>query len=306
MTPAERARLLADFGIDERALIGEGLESRVYALPGDRVLRLARGHVERNPDPRRLKAFLDGISGHLPFATPRIVELGPRGLWRVEHLLPGEALLQRLRRVSDDRRDQALRAYVEACATLAAVHFDHLPYGHVLARHPVTAPDWHSFLRETLSRFVSHNRIAIAHEVGDPYRLADRAADMLAELPLHPPKSLVHGDFFPGNVLVGHDLKVTALVDFGTYTVVGDAPLDLAVACQTLEFIAETTAHDARFVRDVIVEHHGEAIIPALRFYRAWLAFSMADPVNGKPPYPRMYPWAITMLRLLQEGRLPA
>jgi aminoglycoside phosphotransferase (APT) family kinase protein len=306
MTPAERARLLTDFGIDERALIGEGLESRVYALSDELVLRLARSASAHAPDQKRLKAFLDGLAGHLPFATPKIVELGPKGLWRVEHRLPGEQLLARLRRVSDDRRDQALRHYVEACETMAAVHFDHLPYGHILAHAPVTAPDWHAFLRETLSHFVSRNRLTIAHEVGDPYRLAEHAADMLVDLPVHPPKSLVHGDYFPGNVLVGLDLTVTALVDFGIYTVVGDPILDLAVACQTLEFIAETAAQDARFVRDLVVERHGEAIIPALRFYRAWLAFSMADPANGKPPYPRMFAWAITMLRLLAEGRLPA
>ena len=63
MTPAERAHLLASFGIDEHALIGEGLESRVYALSGDLVLRLARGRAGHSPDPRRLKAFLDGIAG---------------------------------------------------------------------------------------------------------------------------------------------------------------------------------------------------------------------------------------------------
>ena len=69
----------------------------------------------------------------------------------------------------------------------------------------------------------------------------------------------------------------------------GKIILDLAVACQTLEFIAETAAQDARFVRDLVVERHGEAIIPALRFYRAWLAFSMADPANGnKINFPAM------------------
>jgi aminoglycoside phosphotransferase (APT) family kinase protein len=134
--------------------------------------------------------------------------------------------------------------------------------------------------------------------VGDPYRLADVAADMLVTLPTHPPKALVHGDYFPGNVLVGPDLKVTAVLDFGLYTVVGDPVLDLAVAYQTLELIAETTAQDARFVRDEIVARHGEAIVPSLRF--------MADPANGKPPYPRMFRWAVSMLRLLGEGRLPA
>ena len=305
MTPAERTALLADFGIDEGALIGKGLESRVYALPDGRVLRLSRSGTTHFTDQRRLKAFLDGLAGHLPFATPEIIELGPKGLWRLERRLPGTSLIERLLRMSDDRRDEALRNYLGACETLAAVRFDHLPYGHVLAHFPVTTSDWHAFLRETLSLFVSRNRITIAHEVGDPYRLADLAADMIVDLPSHPPKSLVHGDYFPGNVLVGPGLEVTGLVDFGLYTVVGDPVLDIAVAYQTLELIAETSAEDAGFVRDLAIERHGDGIAPSLRFYRAWLAFSMADPANGKPPYPRMFRWAISMLRLLGDGRLP-
>jgi putative membrane protein len=305
MTPAERAHILAGFGIDERALIGEGLESRVYALSDELVLRLGRSGVP-TPDQHRLKVFLDGIADHLPFATPRIVELGPKGQWRIERRLPGGSLLTRLRRLSDDRRDEALRNYVSAADALGGVRFEHLPYGHLLARNPVTAPDWHAFLRETLSHFVSRNRLTIAHEVGDPYRLHDLAADMIVGLPRDPPKALVHGDYFPGNVMVGPDLKVTAVLDFGHYTIVGDAILDLAVSYLTLELIEETAAQDARFVHEVVRERHGDAIAAACRFYRAWLAFSMADPAHGRQPYPHMFRWAVTMLRLLGDGRLAA
>jgi hypothetical protein len=94
-------------------------------------------------------------------------------------------------------------------------------------------------------------------------------------------------------------------LDFGTYTVCGDPTLDLAVSYLTLELIEECTADDARFVRDLIVERHGEEIIPALRFYRAFLAFSMADPANKAPPYLKLYGWATAMLKLLAADRLP-
>jgi aminoglycoside phosphotransferase (APT) family kinase protein len=116
---------------------------------------------------------------------------------------------------------------------------------------------------------------------------------------------MVHGDYFPGNVMLDDKLNVSAVLDFGTYTVCGDETLDLAVSYLTLELIEECTAHDARFVRDLIIERHGEAIMPALRFYRAYLAFSMADPANTAAPYPKLYGWAMAMLKLLAAGKLP-
>jgi aminoglycoside phosphotransferase (APT) family kinase protein len=106
-------------------------------------------------------------------------------------------------------------------------------------------------------------------------------------------------------VLLGPDLSVAAVIDFGPFTVVGDPVLDLAVSYLTLELIAECSADDARFVRQLVLEQHGEEIAPALRFYRAYLAFSMADPANTAPPYPGLYGWAVAMLKLLGEDRLP-
>jgi aminoglycoside phosphotransferase (APT) family kinase protein len=302
----DRARILQRFGLGERALIGEGGESRVYALSPDRVLRIARSGSPDAAAAARLQAFLARIAGRLPFATPEILEIAPGGEWRIEKRLPGTSMLDRLRKLGDDRRDEAFRRYVAAADALATVALPDLPYGHALAASPVTAADWRTFARDSLARFAARNRTAIAREVGDPHKLFDLAADMIADLPLTPRKVLVHGDYFPGNMLLAADLTVSAVLDFGTYTVVGDAQLDLAVAYLTLELIEETTAHDARFVRELIIERHGAGIAPAFRFYRAWLAFSMADPANAAPPYPRLYRWSIAMLKLLHEGRFPA
>jgi aminoglycoside phosphotransferase (APT) family kinase protein len=302
----DRARILQRFGLGERALIGEGAESRVYALSPDRVLRVARSGSPDAAAAARLQVFLARIAGRLPFATPEILEIAPGGEWRIEKRLPGASMLERLRKLGDDRRDEAFRNYLAAADALATVALPDLPYGNALAASPVTAADWRTFARDSLAQFAARNRIAIAREVGDPHKLFDLAADMIADLPLEPRKVLVHGDYFPGNVLLATDLTVSAVLDFGMYTVVGDAQLDLAVAYLTLELIEETSAHDARFVRELILERHGEKIAPAFRFYRAWLAFSMADPANAAPPYPRLYRWSIAMLKLLAEGWFPA
>ena len=303
---AERARILAEFHVGPANLIGEGAESFVYELGPAHILRLPRAGRFAPGSRATLQAFLASIDGRLPFATPRIEEIGPDDTWTVEARLPGHPLAPFLKTAHDDSRDRALRSYTRAVEEIATIRLDNLPYGHIVAPQPVTAPDWRLFLRETLDRFRSKYRIAIAREVGDPYALQDRAADLILGLPELPTRSLVHGDYFPGNVLVGPDLEVSAVLDFGPYTVCGDPTLDLAVSYLTLELIDETTADDARFVREMLIERHGEEIVSAFRFYRAWLAFSMADPANAGPPYPKLYGWSIAMLRLLAEGRLPA
>lgn len=301
----DKARILEEFGLSETDLVGEGGESVVYALGHDHVLRMPKSRPFEPGSRARLKAFLDAIAGKLPFATPTIEEIGPDEDYTIETRLPGRSLAAFLKTAGDDARDHALRNYVAAIDAFRTVEFPDHPYGHMLAAAPVTADNWRTFTRASLARFRSAHRVAIAHDVGDPYRLFDKAADMIDHLPAYPPKALVHGDYFPGNVLIGENLTITGVIDFGPFTVAGDPMLDLAVSYLTLELIEECTADDARFVRELIVERRGQEIVPALRFYRAYLAFSMADPANIAAPYPRLYGWSVAMLKLLAEDRLP-
>lgn len=305
MNPAE-TEILRTFGLSERNLIGIGGESAVYALGRDRVLRLPRAPMAATPDKATLRTFLDHIHGRLPFATPDIIDIGANDTYTVERRLPGHVLSQFLKTADNTSRDMALRNYLEALAAISSITLPEHPYGHVVAGDGIHAADWRTFIHETLSRFLSRNRLTIAREIGDPYQLFDIVADMIVELPLTPPRALVHGDYFPGNVLIDDQLAVSAVLDFGTYTVIGDPVLDFAVAGLTLELIDECTADDARYVRSLVLERFGDGVLPALRFYRAYLAFSMADPAFAEPPYPKLYSWSLAMLKLLAAGHLPA
>ena len=271
------------------------------------MLRLPRARKPEAIGRRRLKAFLDRIAGRFPFATPRILQVGPSDAWTIEQRLPGRPMSVLLRTLAGAERETAFRNYVAAIDAFRAVSLLYHPYGHVLATRPVRAKDWRAFARESLAGFLARNRATITKEIGDPDALfADAAVLLAGALPEDPPKVLVHGDYFPGNVMLGDDLAVSAVLDFGVYTLAGDPTLDLAVACLTLELIEECSPADVALVRGLILARHGGAIEPALRFYRAYLAFSMADPANAAPPYPRLYEWSLAQLRLLAKGRLPA
>ena len=53
-------------------------------------------------------------------------------------------------------------------------------------------------------------------------------------------KSLVHGDAYPGNVLVDEDGEVATILDFGRYSLVGDPRLDVAIAIELTEMAGDS------------------------------------------------------------------
>ena len=285
------------------ALIAEGGESRVYALGAERILRVLR----RPQDPAglfRKQAFLATLDGRLPFAVPAIEAIAPDGGWTVERRIEGTSLLVLLRSLRGRDRAAALTAYAEAVDALAAISFADRPYGQLLAAEPVAAADWRSYLRSGLDGFIAANGAAITRHCGDVAMLRARALALVGAVAAAPPKVLVHGDYFPGNVMIGGDLAVTGLVDFSAWTMVGDAGYDAVSALTFLEMVEEAGPDDIALVRRVVLARHGETLLAPARFYRAYFAFAMADPANAAGPYPRLWPWARANLAALAEDRL--
>ncbi len=95
------------------------------------------------------------------------------------------------------------------------------------------------------------------------------------------------------------------LVDFSSYTLVGDPLYDTITAPIFLEMTPQVTPADIDAARAFVRTRLGEAAKPAARFYRAHAAFTMADPGYAIEPYPRLYPWSLATLRQLRDGALP-
>lgn len=291
--------------METSALIAAGGESFVYALDEARVLRVLR----RPQDPaalRRKQAFLAALDGRLPYATPVIEAVDPGGGWTVERRIPGLSLLSRLRRLEGDGRATALTRYAEAVAAIAAVTYPDRPYGEILAVPAVTAPTWHAYLEAGLDGFIAANGATIAALHGDVGALRARALDLLGGVAERPAKALVHGDYFPGNVMMDEALAVTGLVDFSSWTTVGDPVYDAVGAVLFLEMTDEARPEDVALVRRVVAARHGDGFARSLPFYRAYFAFAMADPANAGGPYPLLWPWARASLAVLAAAERPA
>jgi hypothetical protein len=209
-----------------------------------------------------------------------------------------------MRALAGSRRQEALGNYVAAAEAIALVEFPDRSYGQILGDAPIVADRWHDYLRLGLDQFIASNGAAIASAIGDVDGLRAKALALLGPVPRHPAKALVHGDYFPGNLLLDERLQVSGLVDFSVWTLVGDRAIDLIGAALFLEMLDQATAEDVATARRLVLARHSPAILPLWRFYRAYCAFALARPTDAGGLYPKMVPWSLANLRALAAGTL--
>lgn len=302
IAPSERDATLQRFGLTDTDLIGAGSESWVYALDRDRILRIRRRPDADRQSVERLARFLDSIAGRLPFATPRIEAIEADGV-TIERRLPGRTMTERLPALGGDGRRLALDHYFDAAIAVGAIGLAEEPYGLLLASDPVTAGDWPGFFMASLDQHVARIRPDFDSSIGDLDRLAANARALFADVPRTPRKVLAHGDIFPGNLLMDDALNVTALVDFGAWTLVAEPLYDAAAAVMFAEIAEGIDTADNHRLRSRLIDHAGPAAVATMTAYRAYFAFTLHDPhANGL--YPRLQPWSINALKQIGDGNL--
>lgn len=286
--------------------LGRGSESGVYGLDGAHVVRVYRPGV----DPAYLDArhtFYRWLNEQeLPFATPRILEVGCIDAgplagqhFSVEARMPGRDMAQVLPSLHGAARAQALRSYVAAAVQLGTVH---LPagtlYGELAMLRPLRRDDWREFLVARMHRALQRSRSALARDVPDlAARIAAFERDARA-LPPDLPKRLVHGDYFPANVFLGDDLTITGVGDFSYATLAGDPRYDLMGTLCFFELVESYTPADSEQLRAELGAQHDPELyadlFDVLGFYRRFAAFVFSPCLDDDPA---TYAWCVATLR---------
>ncbi len=107
-----------------------------------------------------------------------------------------------------------------------------------------------------------------------------------------PQPELVHGDFFPGNVMVDDSGKLTAVIDFSPMTVSGDWRLDITGAEVFLELGGVGRREDRQIVERELNDRYG---VPAdvTDVYRRYYALYFSAVGSEDPP---VYDWCVRQL----------
>jgi aminoglycoside phosphotransferase (APT) family kinase protein len=286
-------RIPERFRADVVRRIGHGGEATVFELTGGRALRVYHGKPHGASE---IAAFYRAISqAKTSFALPEILEQGEDDgvFYSLDRLIAGRPLHELMPVLSGDERACALASYTDAVFEIASLPLVRDEFGEFLRDgDSIQAPTWSDYLLARLER-----SLAAAPWLRDDVRGLDDGVRVLTDRirALQPArKVLVHGDYFPGNLLMSENLTVSGVIDFGPLTVIGDAWLDLASAVMFLEVARPGyTPADTAFVLDRLVARVGSEIVAQVTTYRGWYAIRFAPYRDDDPT---LYAWCVNSL----------
>lgn len=238
---SEDLAALSALGVPDAPLIGQGGEASVYALGNRQILRLLRPGASFRQEQARadLLAEIATGRGKIAFATPeveRIAEIEGR-VAVIERRLPGIPFSQVLAVAQGEERQQLLAGYLDAASQIGDIAIRRDYFGDLISARAVRRPSYREYLSARLEMTRS-----------PPGRLSHLPIGTIESIPDCSSGALVHFDIFPGNVLVD-DGRVTAVIDFGSTSMMADRRLDCwsAVAYLDSELSPDANAQDRAF-----------------------------------------------------------
>lgn len=234
-TQDEAQLVLIELGKPPLAYIASGMEGHIFDIGGDKVAKV--WHSNRREDLVQLQSFYETVSGlHLPFDTPVITEIHDSrlGTVSIERELQGTPMKDL---VSSDEKLPPPFATDAIISVLAALR-DHpirdaqstLPILGVTPSDEAMSDGSAGVLLEVVSHKVERYGDQLRRSVEDFDRIYDLTVQQVSQITgsgLH----AVHGDLCPPNILLGPDLEVTAVLDWGFLSHFGDSSLDASIAC---------------------------------------------------------------------------
>jgi aminoglycoside phosphotransferase (APT) family kinase protein len=252
----------------------------------------------------RIAPFYDELAGQDPgFALPRVLEHGEIDgtAYSFDRLIPGRPLIDVLPELSGDRRHAALDSYLDCAAAIGALRIERPLYGEILADPPLQRSTWTEFLLDRVDAALAKSSGRLAADVPNFDDVIATVRGHLEALDPHCERRLVHGDYFPGNVMMGDDLKVSGVIDFGTLTVMGDPAMDVASAVVFVEVARPAfDPEDVEYLTARAVRSRGAGFVALMRTYREYCALRLAPYAESGDP--RLYAWCVRTLEAVERA----
>lgn len=290
------ATVLAHFGLTEADRLGGGNQTQVFALDETTIIRPYPSHLPLAFLKRQRDFYNSLDTSTVSFKTPMILELGVvDGVpYTLEPLLQGRDLQSALEGLADKQRQNALKSYLNTARKIRTLVEGKVPFGEVLVSSPIQADEWTSYLERRIDATLLETGNEIGRDVPGLETAVQRWRSLLPLVADAKPE-LVHGDYFPGNVMVDEAGAVTAVIDFSASTVMGDWRLDVVTACIFLELTANVTRDDIAFCKSEVEKLLGSEATPLAQLYRLYYALYYTFTRDSDPP---LYRWCVSVLNL--------
>ena len=230
---ATKQVILQRYGLSPNELIRKGMEAEVYAIGTDAVLKLYIGTTNLAYLTTLQNFYASFNQSAISYSLPYIQTVASEGdiCISTERQLPGIPMSAILPTLTNKQMDSMMQAYLAAALELTNVQipsdFDRYKLFDADGISRRTNGDWHQFLTRYLTQKLTQVTYYLNKDVLNFAVKVKQLYTILAQ-PYTGNYHLVHGDFFPGNILIDKMRHVTALLDFGLLTMYGDSLFDIA------------------------------------------------------------------------------
>ena len=292
--------ILRKYGLSPDDLLHKGMEAEVYAMGIEAVLKLYIGTTDFE-HLTTLQNFYASLSqSELSYSLPHIETVAREGdiCSTIERRLPGSPMSTILPKLTTEQMDTLMQAYLTAALELTKVQipfeFDRYKLFDPEDLSRTTRGDWHRFLSGYLDQKFGQLSVYLERDVTDFTEKVQQLQFILSK-PYTGGYHLIHGDFFPGNILVDEGHRVTALLDFGLFTMYGDFLFDIATGWVFFDMYDELRANIRERYLDITLDWLGERARGKL--YRYVLLYSILSADTYSPDCTDgHYRWCVTNL----------
>ncbi len=282
MDHSKKSKILEKYNVSESELIGWGTEAQVFSYHEGKVLKLYNDISDLNKQ-SMLKKFYETIdSKYVSYELPYIYDIfdDEGTVITIEKRVKGNNLQKCLHQFNDKELDNLFKTYLAASLELKNVIANSAFTGCKLFNDycipPTEYKDWHSFLKHFLICRQEGLRDYFLRDVLN-YNIKFNILIDILSVKYEGEYSLIHGDLYPGNLLIDEDGRITGLIDFGIMTMYGDYLFDIATSWVFFDMYDDLKANILERYLHVIIENLGDGIKKKLYLYVLVYSMFSAD-----------------------------
>ena len=230
----DKSIILNKLNISKSDFLGSGMEAEVYVYDNNKVVKLYNDMSDSNKQ-KTLKDFYSKIdSSSLSYELPYIYDTYEENgiLVSIEKRIKGCNMQSMLSRMNYREQSDMMKTYLNANIELKSIIVKSNLEGYTLFNdHKISfqkVNGWFDLLKEIMLKKQKELESYFKRDVVNYDAKVKQLVEILA-LGYEGEYSLIHGDFYPGNIIINENWKVTGLIDFGIMTMYGDNLFDIAI-----------------------------------------------------------------------------